>query len=91
MHTLQPRCDLYDGKREGRAKKRSPTKAVSPQFDKRMDFHFNALLDIIVEWRQAQAQDAVDCSLGGRKIRISIKEKKNWRSIQKAVHQLLYR
>ena len=65
MHTLQPRCDLFDGKREGKAKRRSPTKAVSTQCDKRMDFHFNALLDIIVEWRQAQAQDAIDCSLGG--------------------------
>jgi len=66
MHALQPRCDLFDGKREWKGKKRVPTKAVSSQFDKRMDFHFNALLDIIVEWRQAQAQDAIDCSLGGK-------------------------
>ena len=65
MHALRPRCDLFDGSREGKGRRGSPTKAVSSQYDKRMDFHFNALLDIIVEWRQAQAMDALDCSLGG--------------------------
>lgn len=63
MHVLRPRCDLFDCTNNSKVKR--SIKAVSCSCDKRMDFHFNALLDIIVEWRQAQAEDAVDCSLGG--------------------------
>ncbi|CAK8697040.1 unnamed protein product [Clavelina lepadiformis] len=65
LHTLQPRCDLFAGPTDPAMKRRSsPIKAVSTYCDKRMDFHFNAMLDIIVEWRQAQPDDALDCSLG---------------------------
>jgi len=73
MHILRPRCDLYDGgdgdkESKKRRIRKSANSPVSAECDKRMDFHFNALLDIITEWRQAQEQDAVDCSLGGETI-----------------------
>nr|CAB3258325.1 lysine-specific histone demethylase 1B-like [Phallusia mammillata] len=68
MHVLQARCDLYDGANERpvgrRRSKNVSSAAISAECDKRMEFHFNALLDIIVEWRQAQDEDACDCSLG---------------------------
>ncbi|XP_078481098.1 lysine-specific histone demethylase 2 [Ciona intestinalis] len=63
MHRLLPRCDLYDAHKVA-TKSRALVKPVSVHCDKRMDFHFNALLDIIVEWRQAQQDNAADCSLG---------------------------
>lgn len=53
MQVLRPQCDLYDY---------SGT-SVSAHCDKRMDFHFNALLDIIADWRRSQQENS-DCSLG---------------------------
>ncbi|XP_043089036.1 lysine-specific histone demethylase 1B isoform X4 [Puntigrus tetrazona] len=50
MHTLGVRCELIQ---EG-------GRVTDPALDKRMDFHFNAVLDAVSEWRKdkAQSQDA---------------------------------
>ncbi|MEJ1284758.1 lysine (K)-specific demethylase 1B [Cricetulus griseus] len=42
MHKLGERCDLIQ---EG-------GRITDPTIDKRMDFHFNALLDVVSEWRK---------------------------------------
>ncbi|XP_032436131.1 lysine-specific histone demethylase 1B isoform X1 [Xiphophorus hellerii] len=50
MHKLGERCDLFQ---EG-------GRATDPAIDKRMDFHFNAILDVVSDWRndKSQSQDA---------------------------------
>ncbi|KAF7702392.1 lysine-specific histone demethylase 1B isoform X1 [Silurus meridionalis] len=46
MHKLRERCDLIqDGGR-----------ATDVAIDKRMDFHFNAILDVVSEWRKDKSQ-----------------------------------
>lgn len=49
MHKLGERCDLFQ---EG-------GQVTDTAIDKRMDFHFNAILDVVSEWRKdkSQAQD----------------------------------
>lgn len=54
MHKLGERCDLIQ---EG-----GQTTDVS--IDKRMDFHFNAILDVVSEWRKDKSQHQ-DFPLGG--------------------------
>uniref|UniRef100_A0A8C6T1N1 [histone-H3]-N(6),N(6)-dimethyl-L-lysine(4) FAD-dependent demethylase n=1 Tax=Neogobius melanostomus TaxID=47308 RepID=A0A8C6T1N1_9GOBI len=46
MHKLGERCDLFQ---EG-------GQATDPSIDKRMDFHFNAILDVVSEWRKDKSQ-----------------------------------
>ncbi|XP_035287084.1 lysine-specific histone demethylase 2 [Anguilla rostrata] len=46
MHKLGERCDLIQ---EG-------GKTTDPAIDKRMDFHFNAILDVVSEWRKDKSQ-----------------------------------
>uniref|UniRef100_A0A3B3TN55 [histone-H3]-N(6),N(6)-dimethyl-L-lysine(4) FAD-dependent demethylase n=1 Tax=Poecilia latipinna TaxID=48699 RepID=A0A3B3TN55_9TELE len=50
MHKLGERCDLFQ---EG-------GRATDPAIDKRMDFHFNAILDVVSDWRndKSQSQDS---------------------------------
>lgn len=57
MHKLGERCDLFQ---EGGL-------ATDPAIDKRMDFHFNAILDVVSEWRKDKSQSQ-DTPLGGIKI-----------------------
>lgn len=47
MHKLGDRCDLFQ---EG-------GQATDPAIDKRMDFHFNAILDVVSEWRKDKSQN----------------------------------
>lgn len=56
MHKLRERCDLLqeDGQ------------VTDPAIDKRMDFHFNAILDVVSEWRKDKSQNQ-DTPLGGSK------------------------
>lgn len=53
MHKLGERCDLFQ---EG-------GHVTDPSIDKRMDFHFNAILDVVSEWRKDKAQSQ-DTPLG---------------------------
>ncbi|XP_023267755.1 lysine-specific histone demethylase 1B-like [Seriola lalandi dorsalis] len=53
MHKLGERCDLFQ---EG-------GQATDPSIDKRMDFHFNAILDVVSEWRKDKSQNQ-DTPLG---------------------------
>ncbi|XP_077599360.1 lysine-specific histone demethylase 2 isoform X2 [Stigmatopora nigra] len=53
MHKLGERCDLFQ---EG-------GQATDPSIDKRMDFHFNAILDVVSEWRKDKSQSQ-DVPLG---------------------------
>uniref|UniRef100_A0A673AWT9 [histone-H3]-N(6),N(6)-dimethyl-L-lysine(4) FAD-dependent demethylase n=1 Tax=Sphaeramia orbicularis TaxID=375764 RepID=A0A673AWT9_9TELE len=53
MHKLGERCDLFQ---EG-------GQVTDPAFDKRMDFHFNAILDVVSEWRKDKSQNQ-DTPLG---------------------------
>uniref|UniRef100_A0A8C4PL23 [histone-H3]-N(6),N(6)-dimethyl-L-lysine(4) FAD-dependent demethylase n=1 Tax=Equus asinus asinus TaxID=83772 RepID=A0A8C4PL23_EQUAS len=46
MHKFGERCDLIQ---EG-------GRITDPTLDKRMDFHFNALLDVVSEWRKDKTQ-----------------------------------
>ncbi|MGH0117274.1 UNVERIFIED_CONTAM: hypothetical protein FKN15_032241 [Acipenser sinensis] len=46
MHKLGERCDLIQ---EG-------GRVTDPAIDKRMDFHFNAILDVVAEWRKVKTQ-----------------------------------
>uniref|UniRef100_A0A671YTH1 [histone-H3]-N(6),N(6)-dimethyl-L-lysine(4) FAD-dependent demethylase n=1 Tax=Sparus aurata TaxID=8175 RepID=A0A671YTH1_SPAAU len=46
MHKLGERCDLFQ---EG-------GQVTDPAIDKRMDFHFNAILDVVSEWRKDKSQ-----------------------------------
>ncbi|XP_068948580.1 lysine-specific histone demethylase 2 isoform X1 [Petaurus breviceps papuanus] len=46
MHKLGERCDLIQ--ESGRI--------TDPTIDKRMDFHFNAILDVVSEWRKDKTQ-----------------------------------
>uniref|UniRef100_A0A452SVE7 Lysine demethylase 1B n=1 Tax=Ursus americanus TaxID=9643 RepID=A0A452SVE7_URSAM len=46
MHKFGERCDLIQ---EG-------GRVTDPTIDKRMDFHFNALLDVVSEWRKDKTQ-----------------------------------
>lgn len=52
---LSDRCKLISEKGE----------VVDQQIDSRMDFHFNAILDIIAEWRKGRELDQ-DASLLSR-------------------------
>lgn len=54
MHPLGERCDLFQ---EG-------GQVTDPAIDKRMDFHFNAILDVVSEWRKDKSQNQ-DSPLGG--------------------------
>lgn len=54
MHKLGDRCDLFQ---EG-------GQATDPAIDKRMEFHFNAILDVVSEWRKDKSQSQ-DMPLGG--------------------------
>ncbi|XP_038246553.1 lysine-specific histone demethylase 1B isoform X2 [Dermochelys coriacea] len=53
MHKLGERCDLIQ---EG-------GRITDPTIDKRMDFHFNAILDVVSEWRKDKTQHQ-DVTLG---------------------------
>ncbi|KAJ1200991.1 hypothetical protein NDU88_004809 [Pleurodeles waltl] len=53
MRRLRDRCDLIQ---EG-------GRITDPTLDKRMDFHFNAILDVVAEWRKDKTQDQ-DVPLG---------------------------
>lgn len=53
MHKLGERCDLFQ---EG-------GRATDQALDKRMDFHFNAILDVVSEWRKDKSQNQ-DTPLG---------------------------
>uniref|UniRef100_A0A669BAH9 [histone-H3]-N(6),N(6)-dimethyl-L-lysine(4) FAD-dependent demethylase n=1 Tax=Oreochromis niloticus TaxID=8128 RepID=A0A669BAH9_ORENI len=53
MHKLGERCDLFQ---EG-------GQVTDPAIDKRMDFHFNAILDVVSEWRKDKSQNQ-DTPLG---------------------------
>uniref|UniRef100_A0A667XLQ7 [histone-H3]-N(6),N(6)-dimethyl-L-lysine(4) FAD-dependent demethylase n=1 Tax=Myripristis murdjan TaxID=586833 RepID=A0A667XLQ7_9TELE len=53
MHKLGERCDLFQ---EG-------GRVTDPAIDKRMDFHFNAILDVVSEWRKDKSQSQ-DTPLG---------------------------
>lgn len=46
MHKLGERCDLFQ---EG-------GQVTDKAIDKRMDFHFNAILDVVSEWRKDKSQ-----------------------------------
>ncbi|XP_075584346.1 lysine-specific histone demethylase 2 isoform X6 [Pelecanus crispus] len=46
MHKLGEKCDLIQ---EG-------GRITDPTIDKRMDFHFNAILDVVSEWRKDKSQ-----------------------------------
>ncbi|MEQ2273523.1 Lysine-specific histone demethylase 1B, partial [Xenotaenia resolanae] len=46
MHKLGERCDLFQ---EGGW-------VTDPAIDKRMDFHFNAILDVVSDWRNDKSQ-----------------------------------
>ncbi|XP_013400926.1 lysine-specific histone demethylase 1B [Lingula anatina] len=54
LHPISPTCDLID----------ESGKQIDGSTDKRIDFHFNALLDIIAEWRK-ERDSHKDCSLLG--------------------------
>lgn len=54
MHKLGERCDLIQ---EG-------GQTTDVAIDKRMDFHFNAILDVVSEWRKDKSQHQ-DFPLGG--------------------------
>lgn len=56
MHKLGERCDLFQ---EG-------GQVTDPAIDKRMDFHFNAILDVVSEWRKDKSQNQ-DTPLRGSK------------------------
>uniref|UniRef100_A0A674H805 [histone-H3]-N(6),N(6)-dimethyl-L-lysine(4) FAD-dependent demethylase n=1 Tax=Taeniopygia guttata TaxID=59729 RepID=A0A674H805_TAEGU len=53
MHKLGEKCDLIQ---EG-------GRITDPTIDKRMDFHFNAILDVVSEWRKDKTQHQ-DVALG---------------------------
>ncbi|XP_072304213.1 lysine-specific histone demethylase 2 [Eucyclogobius newberryi] len=53
MHKLGERCDLFQ---EG-------GQVTDQSIDKRMDFHFNAILDVVSEWRKDKSQNQ-DTPLG---------------------------
>lgn len=55
MHKLGEKCDLIQ---EG-------GRITDPTIDKRMDFHFNAILDVVSEWRKDKTQHQ-DVPLGGK-------------------------
>lgn len=54
MHKLGERCELFQ----------KGGQATDPTIDKRMDFHFNAILDVVSEWRKDKSQSQ-DTPLGG--------------------------
>ena len=53
MKCIGDKCDLVE----------ENGKVVDMETDERGDFHFNALLDAVAEWRK---QTETDCSLGGK-------------------------
>ena len=48
MREMSDRCDIINDKGE----------IISNVADRRMDFHFNALLDIIADWRRNKTVDS---------------------------------
>lgn len=55
MRTLREKCDLIQ---EG-------GRLTDPAIDKRMEFHFNAILDVVAEWRKDKSQHQ-DVPLGDK-------------------------
>uniref|UniRef100_A0A6I8QFY2 [histone-H3]-N(6),N(6)-dimethyl-L-lysine(4) FAD-dependent demethylase n=1 Tax=Xenopus tropicalis TaxID=8364 RepID=A0A6I8QFY2_XENTR len=55
MRKLREKCDLIE---EG-------GRLTDPAIDKRMDFHFNAVLDVVAEWRKDKTQNQ-DAPLGDK-------------------------
>ncbi|KAG9479200.1 hypothetical protein GDO78_012724 [Eleutherodactylus coqui] len=55
MRKLREKCDLIQ---EG-------GRLTDPNIDKRMDFHFNAILDVVAEWRKDKSQHQ-DAPLGDK-------------------------
>lgn len=53
MKSIGDKCELIE----------EDGKLVCAATDERVDFHFNALLDAVADWRK---HSEVDCSLGGR-------------------------
>lgn len=56
MHKIGEKCDLIQ---EG-------GRLTDPAIDKRMDFHFNSILDVVANWRKDKSQHQ-DVPLGGKK------------------------
>jgi lysine-specific histone demethylase 1B len=52
MRCIGDKCDLLE----------EDGKVIDMETDERGDFHFNALLDAVADWRK---QSDTDCSLGG--------------------------
>ncbi|KAM4689513.1 lysine-specific histone demethylase 2 isoform 1-T2 [Discoglossus pictus] len=55
MRKLREKCDLIQ----------KGGKLTDPSIDKRMDFHFNAILDVVAEWRKDKTQNH-DAPLGDK-------------------------
>ncbi|XP_053571814.1 lysine-specific histone demethylase 2 [Bombina bombina] len=55
MRKLREKCDLIQ----------KGGKLTDPSIDKRMDFHFNAMLDVVAEWRKDKSQQQ-DAPLGDK-------------------------
>uniref|UniRef100_A0A4W4HBL8 [histone-H3]-N(6),N(6)-dimethyl-L-lysine(4) FAD-dependent demethylase n=1 Tax=Electrophorus electricus TaxID=8005 RepID=A0A4W4HBL8_ELEEL len=53
MHKLSERCEILQDRGQ----------STDPAVDKRMDFHFNAILDVVSEWRKDKTQNQ-DVPLG---------------------------
>ena len=53
MKCIGDKCDLLE----------EDGKVIDMETDERGDFHFNALLDAVADWRK---HNDTDCSLGGR-------------------------
>ena len=66
MHKLGERCDLFQ---EG-------GHMTDTAIDKRMEFHFNAILDVVAEWRKDKTQNQ-DAPLGGAVLTLPIINKEN--------------
>lgn len=64
MHKLGEKCDLIQ---EG-------GRITDPAIDKRMDFHFNAILDVVADWRKDKNQHQ-DIPLGGKKKQLENSQK----------------
>ena len=54
MKHIKDTCDLID----------EQGKVIDSDMDRRIDFHFNAMLDIVAEWRKDKSSDRDDDLLG---------------------------
>jgi hypothetical protein len=63
MKCIGDKCDLLE----------EDGKVVDMETDERGDFHFNALLDAVADWRK---QPEKDCSLGGEWLAIFFRTNK---------------